>query len=326
VTAGGGWPGDKTAETQLTALSLTEREVLAALAIVGHASLSADELAAVLPIKDIAPLLDDLDRRGLIRQQEDRRYTAAGRIGEAIRRTDAALASGDRLLKYMTTLAKGGSLTPERLVEDAQAILELSQWAAEAEAWVALLDLVKTLQACFSIADRVQQWVALLERGRSAAQALGDRQSEVWMVQQLATASASVGDADAAQRYLHEADQLQRGRRAGAPRRRGNDQTAAMRREAITAGGGGASRLTPWLVGLVLAAGAGAGTGYALGNGNDNVGLTTARISVTVTVRGRTVRTSDTVTLPATTVVTTQTELTTTTAVTTVTTTVAGIR
>jgi hypothetical protein len=75
----------------------------------------------------------------------------------------------------MTTLAEGGQLTPERLVKDAEATLGLSEWAVESEQWAALLELVKTLQACFEIAHRVQQWLILLDRGRSAAQALCDR-------------------------------------------------------------------------------------------------------------------------------------------------------
>jgi hypothetical protein len=319
MTDAGGWPGDDTAETELMALSPAERQVLAALAIVGHASLSASELAALLEVEDVAPLLDDLERRGLVKARENKRYGTLGSIGEEIRKTDAALASGDRLLKYMATLAKGGSLTPERLVEDAEAILGLSRWAAEAKQWAALLDLVKTLQACFGVAHRVQEWLELLERGRKAAQALGDRKSEVWVLQQLATASASAGDHASAQRYVREADQLQRGPRTSPPHRPEADRAFSAGRQAVS--GRGMSRLGLWIVGLVVAAGTGIGAGYAIGNEDGNVGVTTVPVSVTVTIRGRTLRTSDTVTLPATTVVTTKTELTTTTEPTTVTTT-----
>jgi hypothetical protein len=243
-----------------------------------------------------------------------------GRVGEGIRQTDDALASGDRLLKYMTTLAKGGDLTPERLVEDAEAILGLSEWAAEHREWAALLELVKTLQACFGIAHRVEEWLALLEHGRSAARALGDQGSEVWVLQQMATASASAGDSEAAQRYLREADSLQRRRQPGL-RRTARTEEAFQAGSQAAAAGRGVPRLALWLVGLLVAAGGGIGAGYAIGSDNGNVGATTARVPVTVTAGGRTVTTSDTVTLPATTVLSTTTE--TTTVVTT--TTVAGI-
>jgi DNA-binding MarR family transcriptional regulator len=319
VTDSGGWPGDDTAETQVMALSPAERQVLAAVAVVGHASLSAEELAELVEVDDVAPLVDDLERRGLIKRDERKRYSALGRVGEEIRQTDAALASGDRLLKYMATLAKGGQLTPERLVEDAEAILGLSEWAAERREWAALLELVKTLEACFGIAHRVQEWLTLLERGRSAARALGDERSEVWVLQQMATASASAGDAPAAQRYLREADNLRR--RPSARRAARTDEALPAGGQAVLVGGGAGPRLALWIIGLLVVGGGGIGAGYAIGSDSGDVGVTTARVPVTVTVRGRTVTTSDRVTLPATTVVSTTTEVTTATETTTVTTT-----
>jgi len=317
VTDGGGWPGDETAETQVLALSPPARQILAALAVVGRASLSAAELAELTETDRVEPLIDDLERRGLIKRDERKRYSTAGRVGEQIRKTDEALASGDRLLQYMATLAKGGKLTPERLLEDAEAILGLSEWAGETGQWAALLEFVKTLEACFSIAHRVDEWLTLLERGRSAARALGDRRSEIWVLQQMAAASASIGDTSAAQRYMREADELQRGPTPTARRVASAEQTVA-------AGTRAASR-APWIIGLLIAGVVGIGAGYAIGiGGGDNVGETTARVPVTVTLPGQTITTSDTVTLPATTVISTTTELTTTTVTATTTVTVVG--
>ena len=126
---------------------------------------------------DIAPLLADLEQRGLIGGKEQQRYSAVGRMSREIRQTDDALSTGEHLLQYMTTLAKGGQLTPERLLDDAEAILGLTEWAAEMRQWKRLLELVKTLQACFELAHRVEQWLTLLHRGLDAARALNDRQS-----------------------------------------------------------------------------------------------------------------------------------------------------
>ena len=319
MSGSGGWPSDDAEPTQVTALPAPERQILAAVAVIGRASLSRDELAAIVEVEDVGPLVADLERRGLIRSDEKKRYAAIGRIGEQVRGTDAALSTGDRVLKYMTTLATSGRLTPEQLVDDAEAILGLSEWAAETGQWEQLLELVKTLQACFAIAHRVEEWLALLHRGRAAAQALNDQQSEVWVLQQLATASASAGDAAASQRYVREADELQRRRRPTQWTAR-NDEALSAGRGAIATGGAGLPRIGLWILGLIIAAGAGVGAGYAIGNGNGSVGATTAPVSVTVTLPGGTVRTSETVTLPATTVLSTTTELTTTTVTTTVTT------
>jgi hypothetical protein len=225
----------------------------------------------------------------------------------------------DRLLGYLTTLAKGGGLTPERLADDAEAILGLSEWAAEHREWALLLELVKTLQACFGIAHRVQELLTLLDRGRSAARALGDRRSEVWALQQLASASASAGDTAAAQRYLREADELQGGAGPGMTRAARTDETLGAGGQGAVAAGGG-SNIALWIVALLLAGGLGVLAGYLIGNDGGEVGATTATVPVTVTVGGETVTTSDTVTLPATTEVTTATETTTVTTATTVTT------
>jgi hypothetical protein len=127
----------------------------------------------------------------------------------------------------------------------------------------------------------------------------------------MATASASVGDTAAAQRYLREADELQRGPAPTARRVVTTD-------EAVAAGGGGVASRMPWIIGLLIAGALGVGAGFALGNDDPNVGQTTVRVPVTITAGGTTVTTSDTVTLPATTVISTTTELTTTTVTTTV--------
>jgi hypothetical protein len=279
--------GGKAPPTQIAELPVPERRALAALAIVGRASLSAEELSALAEVHDIAPLLADLERRGLIKGEGKKRYSTLGRVGEEIRQTDDALSTGEELLQYVTTLAKGGQLTPERLLDDAEAVLGLTEWAAEMRKWEGLLELVKTVQASFEIARRVEEWRTLLDRGLDAARALGDRKSEIWVLQRLATTSASAGDPPAARQYLHEADEVQR-------------------RYWLPSVG-----VTRWALCLIAAAAAAAGgaTGYAIGNSSSegNVGPTTTRVPVTVTVGGRTVKTYETVTLPAKTVLSTKT-------------------
>ncbi len=288
MTGTGEGPGGETALAQIAELPPAERRVLAALAVVGCASLSAGELAELIEVEEIASLVADLERRGLITRDEKRRCALA-RFGEEIRKTDDALTTGESLLRYMTTLAKGGELTPGRLLDDAEAILGLTEWAAEWQRWEGLLELVKTLQAGFEIASRIEQWLTLLDRGRSAAHALGDRRSEVWMLQQLAAASMIAGNASAAQRYLREAGELRRWRQL-------------LLRRAKCAG---PARIASWALGLFVVAAAGGATSYAIASSNGGVDPRTiraavgTRVPVTVTVNGQTVTTTTTVTLPA---------------------------
>ena len=59
------------------------------------------------------PLLEDLERRGLVRLDDRRRYSVLGGIGAQLRRTDGGLAGGDRLLGFFTALARGGTVSGE---------------------------------------------------------------------------------------------------------------------------------------------------------------------------------------------------------------------
>lgn len=310
MTDTGDWPGDETVLGQIAALPPAELRVLATLGVVGRASLSGDELAELADGEDVTQLVADLERRGLIGCDKKQRYRALNGVSEKIRQTDAALSTGDRLLQYMTTLAKGGQLTPERLLDDAEAVLGLTEWAADLQKWERLLELVKTLQACFGIVSRIKEWLTLLERGRSAARALGDWQSEVWVLQQLATTSARAGDSSAARQYQREADALRREHELSVHRAKDDGDVSAGPQATIEADGR-ASRIALWMLGLIAAAAAGGATGYAIGNSNDSVGTTTTRVPVTVTADGRTVTTSKTVTLPVTTVLSTTTVTTT---------------
>ncbi|HUK95527.1 MAG TPA: hypothetical protein VLU96_10780 [Gaiellaceae bacterium] len=293
MSGAGDWPGEETAETRVMALPAQEREILAALAVVGRASLSHEELAELLRVDDVTPLVSDLQARGLVRSDE-RRCSAAGRIGEEIRRTNDALSTGDRLMGYVSTLAQSGRLTPGRLADDSAAILGLSEWAAEMQRSAQLLEMVKTVEASYEIAQRAEEWRELLLRGRGAAHALGDRQSEIWMLQRLATAAAMAGDSAGAQQYLREADELQR-----------TPQPTPMTEQASPAGGdsGNTWKIVLVILGTVLVALIGVGVGYAIGHGNKGSAGTTT-ITRTLEKTG-TETTTTTETVPTTVISTT---------------------
>src|SRR5262249_59521007 len=116
-------------------------------------------------------------------------------------------------------------------------------------------------QASFAVAQHTGQWLTLLDHARTSAQAMGDKQSEIWALEQMATATAAAGDPQTAQRFLREADELRHGPRAAAP------PPPPPPRRAHTAGapivappppppdrsGGGGPAWVVWTIGIIAA-------------------------------------------------------------------------
>src|SRR5262245_43477501 len=251
MSGSGNWPGDENAETQALGLQPAERQILAALSVVGHATLSADQLADLGVTNDVIPLLEGLERRGLVRLDDRRRYSVLGGVGQQLRRTNEALESGDRLLRNFTTLARGGSLS----AEDVAAVLGVTEWASEVGRFAGLLELVRSAQASFEIGQRANDWVTLVRRAGGAARALGGRQSGIWALEQRAASAASAGDAQAAQRYLSEADELRYGPRPTATREVTETVVAPPPPPPPqqSSSGGGVPAWVLWALGIVLA-------------------------------------------------------------------------
>jgi hypothetical protein len=287
-----GWddrPTEISAPPRLASLPPAERTVLAALAVVGRASLSGEELAALVEVADATPLVEDLERRGLLRREGKRRYSLVGRIGADIRKLNETVETGERLIGYVETLARGGKLTAARLEEDAEAILGLAGWTAEVRRWETLLELVKTVQASFGLAHRVYEQRVLLELGRTAAANVGDRAAELFCLEQLERVAAELEDAAAGEEFAAAAKELRRGLRRGV-----------------------ASRTALRVLALVAVGAAGAAGGvYAGRHGNGTATTVLSRVTVgrvsrvTVNGNGRTVVSRVTVTRGGQTVTTT---------------------
>src|SRR5580765_8798558 len=103
MAAGG---SDDPTRLALGSLNLPERRVLAALAVVGRATLSTDELAGVVDVADAQSAVDELRRRGLVQTDERERHSVLRTVGEQIRRTDEALSAAEQLRRYFETLAR----------------------------------------------------------------------------------------------------------------------------------------------------------------------------------------------------------------------------
>jgi DNA-binding MarR family transcriptional regulator len=311
VTGEGG--SEQRLPESIQSLTPTERQVLAVLAVVGEASLTADELAVLAEVDDVGPALDELDRRGLVRREDDRDALAAG-LGAKLRRAWDLTDTADRVLRQFISIAQDGKLT----LADLPAILGISRWAAEAERWSELLRLITVTETVLDVKQRVETWIQIVEQARVAARKLGDQEAEAWAEDQLAASSRAIANATGA---------------------------AAGAATSITPPNG-ASRTATWLkagAAALVIAGAGFGIGYAASGDSSSATQPTVTVpGTTVTLPATTVSLSgatttlpgttvtlpgDTVTLPAetSTVVSTATETTTATVVSTVVTTVTVV-
>jgi hypothetical protein len=205
-----------TAET-LNALPKPERQVLAALAALGDAPLHTEHLAALTGLADAAPVLEALQRRGLV-EAHIPRYSLTGALGEYLQQVWDLTPWAERVLAYFTTWAEGHRSAPARLLEEAAAILRTLEWATGAARWKEVLRLGWAVEGALALGRRWGAWAQVLQWGLEAARAMGDRAAEAWTLHQLGSRALCLGDAAAARTSLSQALRMREaiGDRAGA--------------------------------------------------------------------------------------------------------------
>jgi hypothetical protein len=162
-------PDDPQSEAELRSLSLEARDVLAALAVCGGASLSVEELGEITGLSELRLTLAELERRGLVVRDGDRFSLAPPERGP-LKRLLGSVDVVDRVLRAFIGIAEDGRLT----LDDLDAVVELTGIAAQGGRWRDLLRLAEAAETTLSVTHRVEEWVEIVERRREAARALGD--------------------------------------------------------------------------------------------------------------------------------------------------------
>ena len=194
---------DKALTAQVLA-SLPEpgRRVLAALAVLNGASLKADHLSELTGLPDVTPVLETLLQRGLI-QAHSPRYTLTGTLEQDLRQRALNLTPwAERALAYFTTWAERHRTATDRLLEEADAILQLLAWGVSAGRWAEVLRLGRAIEGALALGKRWGAWQRVLNLLRRAAQALGDRAAEAWALHQLGTRALCLEDTATARTFL----------------------------------------------------------------------------------------------------------------------------
>jgi len=205
-----------TAET-LNALPKPERRVLAALAALGGAPLPAEHLAALTGLPSVAPVLEVLQGRGLV-QAHSPRYSLAGALGEYLQQVWDLTPWAEGILAYFTTWAERHRSASDRLLEEADAILQVLNWAAGAGRWKEVLRLGWAVEGALALGRRWGAWAQVLQWVLQAARALADQAAEAWSLHQLGSRALCLGDAAMARTSLSQALHMREaiGDRAGA--------------------------------------------------------------------------------------------------------------
>ena len=200
-------PAEEVTAQVLTPLPEPERRIVAALAAVGGASLHADHLAALTGLADVASALEALQQRGLV-QAHSPRYSLTGSLAQDVRPTVDLASLQDRAVAHFTDWAEARHSAPDRLLEDADAILQVLGWAVSAGRWAEVLRLGRAIQGALTLGGRWGAWAQVLHWLLEAAQALGDQVAEAWALHQLGSRALCLGDAATARPWLTRAIRL----------------------------------------------------------------------------------------------------------------------
>lgn len=197
-------PAQSITARTLHSLSKPEQQVLAVLAVLGGAPLPQESLAALIGVADIAPVLDTLQRRGLV-QAHSPSYSLAGDLPESLPHMWDLTPWVERVSSYMTTWAESPRLSPDRLPEQANAVLRVVEQAVQDARWKDVLRLVRAVEGALALIKRWGAWAQVLQWGLEAARASGDQAAEAWSLHQLGSRALCLGENATARTCLIQA-------------------------------------------------------------------------------------------------------------------------
>jgi LysM repeat protein len=204
-------------------LAEQERKAVASLAALDGAPLNASHLPALMGTPDAEPLLRRMQKRGLVKP-EGGGYSLAGGFAAFVREAWDLTEWREGLADYFSRGMGSGIREPRSLLNDAEAILNLIDWASQSGRWGKALELVRAVEGRLALGLRWGAWERVLQRGLEAAGALGDLSAKAWSLHQLGTRALVLGEGSAARQALIQAlrIRLSQGDLAGAAATRHN--------------------------------------------------------------------------------------------------------
>jgi len=207
----------------VNALAEQERRVLAVLALAAGALLPSDLVGSITDLANVWGVLDSLDRRGLV-EQEDDRFGLPICHAEDYRALLLRYLGLAQAARELATWVQRQAWSSQDAQSAAGAALRIIGYAAERGEWHAVVRLVEAVEPVLALAGHWEAWREVLERGVEAAQTVGDVAAEAHLTHQLGTLEFAVDHLDRArelwQRALGSREEI--GDQAGAAVTRAN--------------------------------------------------------------------------------------------------------
>ncbi|HEX9376781.1 MAG TPA: choice-of-anchor D domain-containing protein [Actinomycetota bacterium] len=209
-------------------LTGTDDRVRAVLQAAG-APIHAEVLAQVLglPPADAAPVLDDMEERGII-QSNSPRYDLAEPVPAGVAGALDVTPWPAMALDHMVVWAEEHRDDHPRILEEIDGLVGMLGWAERHERWPETVRLGRAIDGALAEAGRWDRWEAVLVSVLGAARRLGDRNHEAWAMHQLGTRALGLDRAALAADALRQALAIREaiGDRHGAELTRRNLQLA----------------------------------------------------------------------------------------------------
>lgn len=191
-------------------LSESERKPVLLLAALKGVPLHREHLVALTEGYDVEPILDMLHQRGIV-QVQNAYYVLSDTLSQTLQQTQDLTPWAERALDYFVAWVKQPQHTPERLLEEADTIRQIIDWAVETGHWTESLHLTEATEGFLALSGRWGAWEQMLQSGLKAAQALGDQPVEAWAYHQLGSRALCLNDAGAARAFLGKALRMREG-------------------------------------------------------------------------------------------------------------------
>ena len=207
----GGWTQEVTSDDIVAELMAPvddkQRRALLTLGALSGVPLEAGHIAGIAEVTDIEPSLMMLVRRGLVVCNQSLHQLADG-VGDRLRQTEDLKPWLNRAITYFTSWAERHQRNADILLDHAEVLMRVQQYAAEQRRSGEVLELGRVLERVLVLRSRWGAWAIVLERCLAAAKSLGDRSDEAWALHEIGTRAVCLGEAALARRSLGEALRL----------------------------------------------------------------------------------------------------------------------